>query len=156
MGLTVYLTDKNPQWLVSKSATRGPHVRDRETGQVREMTVLEWNRLHPSLELVDVDPGQPLFNQVFAEGINHNVGCIARHIGVHRCLWRAPEKGFRKASQLTQPLRDALDMIRAHRESLRMIEAPNGFGTVEQLEDFLLRLHQACVKHPEAELEVWR
>lgn len=91
--------------------------------------------------------------------ITHNVTDMAAILGVYDCLWHPETSGISKAHDLIDPLTSALRMIadpktKAKLDSLAVDN--KGWGTTEQLQNFLLDTLKSCVENPTAKVEASR
>jgi len=93
---------------------------------------------------------------VFDANITHNLSKMAGEAGIYDCLWRAPERGYKRAWQLIEPLQRALELMKENPERFKKFDAPNGWGTYIDFVPWLERLLAACMVHPEAMIEISR
>lgn len=90
----------------------------------------------------------------FDANITHNLRRIANKAGIYQYLWCPKEIGITTAEELIQPLTDGLAYLNEHTAELRELEPVNGWGTVENLIDFVTRYRDACVANPTGAVEV--
>ena len=150
MSLDVYL--KLPG--VKKETVSGIFIR--ENGATKEITREEWDRRY-----LDVEPAT--FNQkvyenddVYSANITHNLNTMAEAAGIYECLWRPDEIGITLAAQLIDPLSHGLQELCRDPERFRSLNPPNGWGSYEVLVSFVEKYLLACIKYPEATVEVSR
>lgn len=95
-------------------------------------------------------------SEVYHGNITHNLASMARAAGVFDAVWRPDEVGYTRARQLINPLREGIDRLERDPDKFRGFNAPNGWGTYDDLLLFLSRYHKACILYPDAEIEVDR
>ena len=98
----------------------------------------------------------PTRHAVYSANITHNLGRMAAEAGIYDCLWRPDEHGITRASQLIEPLRNGLVVMRADRARFEAFNSPNGWGLYENFVPWVARYLEACEAHPTATVEVWR
>lgn len=127
----------------------------RENGSTKEVTLDEWNTLHPDREpiTITIPSGS---EEVYSRNITHNLTKMADAAGIYNCLWRPDENGFEKAAQLIEPLKRGLERLRANPELFTVHNPSNGWGSYEGLLDFVGDYLEACVRYPEAIVRVSR
>ena len=81
---------------------------------------------------------------------------MAAEAGIYECLWRPDEHGITRASQLIEPLRNGLVVMRADRARFEAFNAPNGWGMYENFVPWVARYLEACEANPTATVEVCR
>jgi hypothetical protein len=94
--------------------------------------------------------------EFFSANITHNLGRMAREAGIYEALWRPDEIGITKASQLIEPLRAGIAMMRAEPGRFRPLSASNGWGTYEQFIPWVEKYLAACEDYPGASVHVSR
>jgi len=150
MSLDVYLILKGAQ--VQRQST-GIFVR--QNGATVELTEQQWREQNPDTEPVRYCNNEPT-DEVYAANITHNLTTMADHAGIYQELWRPEEIGITKASQLVKPLWEGLTILRNDPDKFKSYNPPNGWGTYEGLMDFVEQYLVACIKHPDATIEVSR
>ena len=93
---------------------------------------------------------------VFDANITHNLGVMAEEAGIYKHLWRPEEIGITKASQLIEPLREAITLMRADPTRFEKHNASNGWGLYEHFVPWLERYLAACEEYPDADVGVSR
>lgn len=88
--------------------------------------------------------------KLYSSNITHNLGAMAEEAGIYMHLWRPEEIRITKASQLIEPLRTGLELVKSDPERFKKHDAANGWGTYEHFVPWLKEYLEACVKHPEA------
>lgn len=88
---------------------------------------------------------------VFESNITHNVTDMARAVDVYRWLWGGEAK---YAAELVLPLTVAIAKLRDDRLEYEAMEAPNGWGTLEQFTDWLEEVRDAAALNLNANVEI--
>lgn len=92
----------------------------------------------------------------FEANITHNLNTMAGEAGIYQHLWRPEELGITKASELIQPLRAGLILMREDPPRFKKHNPANGWGSytgfIPWIEDYL----RACEEHPEATIDISR
>jgi len=147
MSLTVYLSRPIEQESITKIM-----IWDAE-GHYRELTRAEWVTAFPDFTLED---DYRSYEDVHSQNITHNLGKIASEAGFYDVLWRAKENGIKTASQLIEPLRQGIDLLKSDPARFKPFSASNGWGTYEQFIPWLIELLNACEEYPDAEVSASR
>ena len=85
--------------------------------------------------------------------LTHNLRRMAAEAGIGDLLWRDEPC---KASDLAEPVAAALADLRVRPDHYRQFNAPNGWGTYEWFLQGIERLHEACSRNGDAEVEFSR
>lgn len=93
---------------------------------------------------------------VYSDNITHNLNRMAREAGIYMHLWRPDEIGITKASELIEPLRAGLALLRAEPERFKRFNPPNGWGDYEGLVGFVANYLSSCEENPDADVEASR
>lgn len=99
---------------------------------------------------------------VFEENITHNLGLMAKEVKVsngwtlYQMMWHPDEIGVTKAEQLIEPLREAHTIMIRDQARLEQFNPANGWGNYENLHDTVQQYLNACIRHPDAVVEVSR
>jgi len=96
------------------------------------------------------------YREVYSRNITHNLNKMADAAGIYKHLWRPDEIGITKAAQLIEPLRAGLELLRAEPERFIPLEPENKWGTYDGLVNFVTEYLDACIKSPDADVEVSR
>lgn len=148
MSLDVSLVQKEPV------TRQGTGVFVREAGKTRELTQEEVAEKFPGSQPA------PLYefttNEVFTANITHNLGLMARNAYIYEALWRPEEKGWSKAADLIKPLEKGLKKLKADPERFEKLNPENGWGSYNNLVEFVTNYLAACREYPDAEVEVDR
>lgn len=94
--------------------------------------------------------------QVYWRNITHNLNTMAKAAGIYKHLWRPEEIGITKASELIEPLLKGLHQMVENPSKFKKFDAPNGWGRYPDFIDFVTEYREACVKNPDATIEVSR
>ena len=87
----------------------------------------------------------------------HNHAPLARELGIHDLLWNATladGKPLRTLGQLRQPLAEALERIDRDRRALDAFNPPNGWGSVDAFERFLVQVLATATVRPRLPVQV--
>jgi hypothetical protein len=147
MSLDVYLEGNDPRperWAIFI----------REDGQKKEISLEEWNRRHPGRKpcLAKVGGDTELYNG----NVTHNLTDMAREAGLYELLWHPEEVGIERGEQLVAPLSEGLERLRADPERFKEHNPSNGWGDYDVFVTFVAEYLDACSRHPEANVRVWR
>jgi hypothetical protein len=94
--------------------------------------------------------------EVYSANITHNLGRMAREAGIYMHLWRPEEIGAKTASDLIEPLRAGLALMRSDPARFRAFDAENKWGTYDQFIPWVEEYLWACEANPDATVEVSR
>jgi hypothetical protein len=97
-----------------------------------------------------------LSKSVYSANITHNLSKMASEAGIYQALWRPEEEGYYQASDLIEPLTKGLALLTANPEKFKAFNSPNGWGIYENFVPFVAKYLEACVAHPNANIEVNR
>ena len=99
----------------------------------------------------------------FSVNITHNLAKMADAVPVseqgfslYQCLWAPEQMKITKASQLIPFLTEALAYIQSHKAELIEHTPANGWGSIDNLFETTNSYRLACMKSPEAEIEISR
>lgn len=151
MSLDVYLSI--PDYTGDTHSGSGIFIR--ENGQTIEITRDEWDERYPHREPV-VFNGEREENRVYHANITHNLNVMAKEAGIYEILWRPDELGIKKCRTLADPLYHGLKKLRENPERFKKFNPSNGWGSYEALVDFVEQYLLACIKFPDADIEVSR
>ena len=150
MSLDVYLRLHGTQ-----QPRAGSGIFIREDGQTKEITSSEYDRRFPGGEPIVLEQTTET-DEVFHANITHNLASMALMAELYDCLWRPDEMGIASAKDLVPSLRAGLQQLLEDPESFQEYNPPNGWGNYDILLGFCARYLAACVKYPEAMVEVSR
>jgi len=107
---------------------------------------------------VDVDTGgkEPIRITVFDANITHNLTEMANEAKIYNYLWRPEELNIQYAEELIEPLQEGIARMLSNPDRFREFNAPNEWGTYDQLLPWVEEYLEACEKHPKARVEVNR
>ena len=153
MSLWVYLN------MPDAAVPVGSGIFVRDDGGVREVSIEEWNEMNPDREPIAVkrEIGETS-DTVFEWNITHNLTNMAQAAGIYEPLWH-PEKcdpPITTAKQLIGPLSVGFEKLVTGREFFLQFNPKNGWGTYENLVEFVGRYINACEDWPDAIVSVSR
>lgn len=151
MSLDVYLKTREA---IKKQASSGIFVR--RNGRTAEITVDEWNSLYPDQEPIKFDSSEEETNTVFHSNITHNLNIMAENAGIYEHLWRPEELGITKAKELIEPLITGIKKLSKEPEYFQQFNPENGWGNYDNFIQFVTEYFVACVRYPDADIEVYR
>ena len=93
---------------------------------------------------------------VFDANITHNLGAMAEEAGIYKHLWRPEEIGITKASQLIEPLREGIALMKIEPLRFEKHNPTNGWGSYKDFVPWLERYLAACEEYPDADVGVSR
>lgn len=95
---------------------------------------------------------------VYDANITHNLSPMARQVGskFYKSVWRPEEIKASLAKEIVVVLTEGLVELLLHRDYYKQFNPDNGWGTYEQLCDFVYSYIKACNKYPDAIIEVDR
>lgn len=93
---------------------------------------------------------------VWSANITHNVNDMAAIVGAYHYLWRPENVGVVRAADNIENLRRSLGMMYLNYERMKAMNPENGWGDVNGLIDFTKEYLDACIKYPDAIIEVSR
>lgn len=94
--------------------------------------------------------------EVYTNNITHNLNKMATEAGIYKHLWRPEEIGITKAEELIMPLMEGLKLLKNDPARFKKLNPENGWGSYEGLIDFIENYLEACVKNPDATIEISR
>ena len=92
----------------------------------------------------------------YKASITHNLARMASEAGIHDIIWRPDENCIDTASQLINPLRGAIEIMKENPERFKKFDASNGWGTYRIFVPWLEKYLQACKTYPHAKVEASR
>ena len=150
MSLDVYLRTETPQTKKSSG------IFIRENGSTVELTIEEWNDRYPDRQAMIVAEEEHESNEVYSANITHNLGRIAVECGVYEACWQPEENGITHASQLIEPLTEAIAKLKGNPDYYKQFNPKNGWGDYDGFVKFLEQYLKACKESPEAMVSVSR
>jgi hypothetical protein len=93
---------------------------------------------------------------VFDYNITHNLNTMAMEAGIYQYLWRPDEIGITKAGQLIPLLTVGLGVLERDPAHFKKFNPENGWGTYENLVEFVRSYLEACKENPDAEIYISR
>lgn len=147
MSLNVYLR-------IQLEASETVPVRIWDTSGVsRELTRIEWNTAFPDF---NIDEDYPSHETVYSSNITHNLGGMAEAAGIGDAVWNPEDIEIVTASQMIEPLRQGIELLKSNPQRFKSFSASNGWGTYEQFIPWLTNYLNACEMYPNAEVSVCR
>ena len=93
---------------------------------------------------------------VYSANITHNLGKMAEKAGIYKALWRPEEIGIKKAKDLIPILEAGLEKLKRKPAYFKKLNPKNGWGSYEDLIEFVENYLAACRENPTAKIEVSR
>lgn len=141
MSLDVYLESPTP---IIKQST-GLFIR--ENGKNRELTLDEVKEHYPN---ADIELQDHETNYYYSDNITHNVRVIAKQAGLYEALWHPEQINIKTANELIKPLTEGLNYLLSNKDNLEKLNPTVGWGSYDQLCDFVYRYLKACHAYPAA------
>ena len=94
--------------------------------------------------------------EIYSDNITHNLGDMAKEAGIYMHLWRPEEIGITKANELIVPLSEGLALLKSEPERFKKYNSPNGWGMYEHFVPFVKNYLEACLKNPNAKIDISR
>lgn len=95
-------------------------------------------------------------NVLFESNITHNLTRMAEAARIYIELWRPEDLHIMHAEDLIYPLKQAIRDLEARPEYYKRYDASNGWGKYRQFLSWLKDYWKACVRHPDAVIDVDR
>lgn len=95
-------------------------------------------------------------SEVYWANITHNLTTMADRAGIYKHLWRPDEIGLTKARELIEPLRSGLHGLVERPTYFEGFNAENGWGMYKHFVPFVANYLEACIAHPDANVNVSR
>lgn len=142
MSLDLYIISSKP---IKKTGT-GVYVRD--SGMTKELkTIEEVQKWFPGRDIKDIKVVEYETDTVWEKNITHNLGIMASHIPVsdnytlYDLLWRPNDHGFHKVNEeYINYIEEGLNFLNSHEEDLKIYNPENGWGSYENLLEFVYSL----------------
>ena len=93
---------------------------------------------------------------VWDQNITHNLTTMAREAELYKALWHPEELQIQTAEDLIPYLERGLSNLRINPDKFRKLNPPNGWGTYENLVNFVERYLSACKEYPNGKIEADR
>ncbi len=94
--------------------------------------------------------------EVYWRNITHNLTKMADEAGLYYALWRPEEKGFKKAKDLIDILKEGVSLLESDPNRFMKFNPSNGWGNYYNLLDFTKSYLKACLEYPESLINVSR
>lgn len=95
-------------------------------------------------------------DEVYWANITHNLGRMAEAAGIYAPVWRPDENGIETASQLIEPLRTGIALMKSDPDRFQALNSANGWGSYVVFVPWLERYLAACMEYPQAKVSVSR
>lgn len=86
----------------------------------------------------------------YSANITHNLIPMAKEAGIYEMVWRPEENEIKKASQLIEPLKKAINEMTADAPRFEAHNSENGWGLYKHFFPWLKELLTACENYPNA------
>jgi hypothetical protein len=93
---------------------------------------------------------------VFRANYTHNAVGMVEAAGIYTHVWRPEELDITKASELIEPLRGAIERMKADPNRFISLNPPNGWGSYDTFLPWLEQYLEACEEHPDATVRASR
>lgn len=109
---------------------------------------------------VDLTVTKPV--SIYENNITHNLTKMADSVllsngkSLYEILWRPEENGYTKACDILLLLHEGMIELTSFPERYKPYNPENGWGSYDNLVEFVSSYYIACLKNPEAELGVSR
>lgn len=147
MSLDVSLIFKTP--IIKK----GTGVFVRENGKTKELTVDEILKKYPNSF---IEENEYETDCAFSTNITHNLNKMADEAGIYQACWRPEEINAVKAKDIISILKKGLKKMKTNPEYFKKFDSENEWGTYEQFVPWVENYLNACIKYPNAIIEVDR
>jgi hypothetical protein len=94
--------------------------------------------------------------EAYSGNITHNLGPMAKEVGIYRHLWRPEELGITHSRELVKPLELGLKELKSNPEKYEKLNPENGWGSYDGLCRFVEEYLTACRENPDCIISVWR
>lgn len=102
---------------------------------------------------LDVDLMAKKYISVFEYNITHNLGEMAKKVGIYKHLWHPEELHITTAKYLIKPLTKGLIKLKKSPKKYKKYNPKNGWGNYYTLVNFIEKYLSACIKNPVADIE---
>lgn len=147
MSLDVHLISDKPV------KRRGTSVFVRDKGKTIELTPDQVLDRWPGTK---VEYSERETNEVFTANITHNLNKMAQAADIYTALWRSDEHGWDHAKNIIGMLERGLKRLKKDPEKFKKFNPENGWGSYEQLVNFVESYLVACKQYPDAKVEISR
>lgn len=95
---------------------------------------------------------------VYSANITHNLGKMASAVSdfFYKAMWRPEELNAVYAQDIIHDLRSGTSRLVTSPIYYKQFDAPNGWGSYDNLVAFAINYIEACQKYPNAKVKVWR
>lgn len=99
---------------------------------------------------------EEISDTLFESNITHNLTSMAAAAGIYKHCWRPEEIGIAKAHELINPLKAAVEAMKADPAKFKVHDAANGWGLYEHFVPWVEEYLKACEENPDANISVSR
>jgi len=99
---------------------------------------------------------------IYENNITHNLTKMADSVllsngkSLYEILWRPEENGYTKAGDIQSFLHEGMIELTDFPERYKPYNPENGWGSYDNLMEFISSYYLACLQNPEAELRISR
>lgn len=101
---------------------------------------------------VDLGGEEPEIFVAYTSNMTHNVGDMLDGCDLYEPIWYPERNGIKTASQLIPKLRDGIAKMEDDPNKFKVFDAPNGWGTYEQVLPWLREVLRAALMYPKADV----
>lgn len=94
--------------------------------------------------------------ELYWANITHNLSAMADQCGIYKHLWRPEEIDIKKASQLIEPLKEAVIKLKENPDQYKLLNPKNKWGSYEGFLLFVEAYLKACIDFPNASVRTTR
>jgi len=94
--------------------------------------------------------------EVCSLNITHNLNKMAEEAGIYNELWRPDEINIEYAHQLIEPLSKGLEKLKSDPEYYKQFDPENGWGSYDNLVEFVTEYLKNCILFPDSLVSVSR
>jgi len=89
-----------------------------------------------------------------SHNVTHNMNNMAKAVGLYQVLWSPEEVGITMASQMIEPLEEAIKELVANPDKYKAYNPANGWGSYDIFVSFCRSVLSTCEENPDAIIEV--
>ena len=93
---------------------------------------------------------------VYDTNITHNLGTMAKAVGIYKALWRPEELDIDTAGDLIPLLELGLHVLKEAPEYYKQYNAENGWGLYKHFVPFVENYLIACKQYPQSKIAISR
>lgn len=124
----------------------------------QDITDLKVNRLDHLIPIIEdyYNECKPENEKLYSCNITHNLTKMADAAGIYEIVWRPEENNITSPSQLIDPLTKAIKDMENRSDYYKQFDASNSWGTYKDFLPWLKCYLNACIKYPNAKIDVSR